>query len=121
MSDTSDRKQKEAPAYPDGVLGRVVREARSDVGPATKWSRVDDGLFARIASERSQEVALAEFRGPQAWALMAGLVAAAAAAVIAVGHRGAPPDGASLQARAETPESRAAARGDATSTLSAKQ
>ncbi len=100
-------------------LDQVVREARTDA-PDVNWSRVEEALFARVAKERAQQASLVRFRGSRTWGALAGL-AAAAAAVVLLGHGQDRPPTRGFGSEAMTDSVQTAARDEGGSTFTAKQ
>ncbi|MEO6419729.1 MAG: FecR domain-containing protein [Polyangiaceae bacterium] len=76
---------------PKSTLDAVIREAREDLGTTDlgpKWEAVDEKLFMRIANEKKAVRNLEAHDGSQlAWRGI-GALAAAAALVLVLGHRG---------------------------------
>jgi hypothetical protein len=127
MSD-ADRRKKSEPVAMDSVsevLGQVVRESRTDLRPAASnvdWARVEEALLARVAAARSEEAALARFRGSWMWGAFGGVAAVAAAAAIVLGHgadRAVPAYSSDRAALGVAQPS--AAKDDVTSTLAGRQ
>jgi hypothetical protein len=114
----SDPKQSNSSGSKDS-LDQVVREARTDA-PDVNWSRVDEALFARVAKERTQQASLVRFRGSRTWGALAGL-AAAAAAVVLLGHGQDRPAARGFGSGAMTDSVQTAAKDEGGSTFTAKQ
>ena len=74
------------------VVGKLVRESRSELGTREArdidWSKVEKGLFGRIAAEQKAEREELKSGATPGWAVAAAGIAAAAAVALLVGKAG---------------------------------